>query len=248
MTDWSFQLYSARNHPPLSNTLQLLAELGYTQVEGFGGLYDQAAALRQDLDHHGLTMPTGHFGLAMLEDPDQALPIIETLGVKTVICPHLAAEQRPSDAAGWKQMAETLNKVGKPYQAAGLGFGWHNHDFEFVALENGQIPMEILLENSELGWEMDLAWVVRGNADPAEWIQRYGDRLCAVHVKDIAPAGENADEDGWADVGHGVIDWPSLYGQLRQTPATWYVMEHDKPNDVARFARRSLATVQTFAG
>ena len=42
MTDWSFQLYSARNHPPLSNTLQLLAELGYTQVEGFGGLYDQA--------------------------------------------------------------------------------------------------------------------------------------------------------------------------------------------------------------
>ena len=111
MNEWSFQLYSARNHPPLSNTLQLLAELGYTQVEGFGGLYDQAAALRQDLDHHGLTMPTGHFGLAMLEDPDQALPIIETLGVKTVICPHLAAEQRPSDAAGWKQMAETLNEV-----------------------------------------------------------------------------------------------------------------------------------------
>jgi sugar phosphate isomerase/epimerase len=160
----------------------------------------------------------------------------------------LAAEQRPSDAAGWKQMAETLNEVGKPYQAAGLGFGWHNHDFEFVALENGQTPMEILLENSELGWEMDLAWVVRGKADPAEWIQRYGDRLCAVHVKDIAPAGENTDEDGWADVGHGVIDWPSLYGQLRQTPATWYVMEHDRPNDVARFARRSLATVQTFAG
>jgi hypothetical protein len=26
------------------------------------------------------------------------------------------------------------------------------------------------------------------------------------------------------------------------------VMEHDKPNDVARFARRSLATVQSFAG
>ncbi|MGA1137307.1 MAG: hypothetical protein ACO30K_13910 [bacterium] len=61
-------------------------------------------------------------------------------------------------------------------------------------------------------------------------------------------ASPHADEDGWADVGHGVIDWPSLYGQLQKTPATWYVMEHDKPNDVARFARRSLATVQTFAG
>ena len=248
MNEWSFQLYSARNHPPLSSTLQLLAELGYTQVEGFGGLYGQAASLLQDLDRNGLTMPTGHFDLAMLEEPDQALPIIETLGVKAVICPHLAVEQRPSSAAGWKQLAETLNEVAKPYQSAGLGFGWHNHDFEFAALENGQTPMEILLENSELGWEMDLAWVVRGKADPAEWVQRYGDRLCAVHVKDIAPAGENTDEDGWADVGYGVIDWPSLYGQLQQTPATWYVMEHDKPNDVARFARRSLATVQSFAG
>ena len=247
MTEWSFQLYSARNHPPLSSTLQLLAELGYTQVEGFGGLYGQAASLLQDLDRNGLTMPTGHFDLAMLEEPDQALPIIETLGVKAVICPHLAVEQRPSSAAGWKQLAETLNEVAKPYRAAGLGFGWHNHDFEFVALEIGQTPMEILLENSELSWEMDLAWGVRGQADPADWIQRYGDRLCAVHVKDIAPAGENADEDGWADVGYGEIDWPGLYGQLRNTPATWYVMERDKPNDVARFARRSLATVQTFA-
>mgnify|MGYP003314943065 FL=1 len=77
MTEWSFQLYSARNHPPLSSTLQLLAELGYTQVEGFGGLYGQAASLLQDLDRNGLTMPTGHFDLAMLEEPDQALPIIE---------------------------------------------------------------------------------------------------------------------------------------------------------------------------
>ena len=100
MNDWSFQLYSARNHPPLSNTLQLLAEPGYTQVEGFGGLYDQAASLRQDLDSNGLTMPTGHFGLSQLEDLDQAMKTIETLGVQTVICPHLAADQRPSDAAG----------------------------------------------------------------------------------------------------------------------------------------------------
>ena len=69
MKDWSFQLYSARNHPPLSNTLQLLAELGYNQGEGVGGLYDQAASLRQDLDSNGLTMPTGHFGSANSDLP-----------------------------------------------------------------------------------------------------------------------------------------------------------------------------------
>ena len=50
----------------------------------------------------------------MLEEPDQALPVIETLGVKAVICPHLAVEQRPSSAfPPWKQLAETLNEVGR---------------------------------------------------------------------------------------------------------------------------------------
>ena len=248
MTEWSFQLYSARNHPPLSNILQLLAEFGYTQVEGYSGLYEQASELRQDLDRNGLIMPTGHFGFAMLQDHvDDAKRIIDTLGLETVICPHLTVEQRPADSEGWKRMAEVLNDVGKPYRASGLGFGWHNHDFEFAPLENGQTPMEILMEHSELSWEMDLAWVVRGKADPQEWIRRYAERLCAVHLKDIATAGENTDEDGWADVGYGVIDWPGLYAQLRKTPTRWYVMEHDKPSDVYRFARRSLETVQSFA-
>ena len=35
----SFQLYSARNHPPMSATLEILANTGYKEVEGFGG-YD----------------------------------------------------------------------------------------------------------------------------------------------------------------------------------------------------------------
>ena len=49
--------------------------------------------------------------------------------------------------------------------------------------------------------------MIRGGADPLEWMRPYGNRITAVHVKDIAPAGESADEDGWADVGHGTVDW-----------------------------------------
>ena len=45
-----------------------------------------------------------------------------------------------------------------------------------------------------------MAWIVRGGADPFEWIKRYADRIASVHIKDIAPAGECEDEDGWADV------------------------------------------------
>ena len=68
----------------------------------------------------------------------------------------------------------------------------------------------------ELEWEMDVAWVIRGGADPLAWIEKYKDRITAAHVKDIAPAGENTDEDGWADVGHGTVDWKAIMAALRK--------------------------------
>ena len=43
---WSFQLYSARNFQPWDKVLKMLGELGYKQVEGFGGVYSDPAAMR----------------------------------------------------------------------------------------------------------------------------------------------------------------------------------------------------------
>ena len=63
-------------------------------------------------------------------------------------------------------------------------------------------------------------------------------------MKDIAPKGEKQDEDGWADVGHGTQDWPAIKAELDAQGVTHFVLEHDNPADHARFARRSLDTVQ----
>ena len=93
---------------------------------------------------------------------------------------------------------------------------------------------------------MDVAWVIRGGADPFAWIEKYKDRITAAHVKDIAPAGQNTDEDGWADVGHGTVDWASLIAALRNIGCTHFVMEHDNPKDDARFATRSIASANAF--
>ena len=93
----------------------------------------------------------------------------------------------------------------------GIGFGYHNHHWEFQKGADGKFPMDILLEAApNMEWEMDLAWVVKGGEDPVTWMDKYGNRITAIHVKDIAPAGEKLDEDGWADLGHGTLDWKSL--------------------------------------
>lgn len=247
--DFSFQLYSARNFPPLDDVLGRIARLGYRQVEGFGGLYSEAESLAASLRKHSLTMPTGHFGLAQLKDTDAALKIAETLGMRYLYCPAIAKEERENQPdSKWVELGETLAVLGESIRRRGFGFGWHNHAFEFVPTASGRLPMDIILDTaSNNEWEMDVAWVVKGGHDPIAWMKKFGSRINAVHVKDIAPAGQNVDEDGWADVGHGTLDWNALQAAIRQyTNARYFVMEHDNPSDVDRFASRSIASVRTW--
>ena len=247
--NWSFQLYSARNFQPWDKVLKILADAGYSQVEGFGGVYADPKAIRAELDRNGLSMPTGHFSIDMLEnDFGKANEIADTFGMKMLVCPYLEAERRPSDAAGWRAFGERLAKVGEKAKAAGYDFAWHNHDFEFKPLGDGTVPHEhIFAAAPGVAWEMDVAWVVRGGSDPGPWIDRYARQIAAVHVKDIAKAGTGLDEDGWSDVGHGTIDWARLLKQLgTKTTTRYYIMEQDNPNDIERFAKRSIASVNAY--
>ncbi len=118
MTELGFQLYSARNFQPFSNILKKLSAAGYKQVEGYGAMYaslDDAGlnSLRSELDANGLAMPTGHFGLDLLEgDPKKALNIAKVLGVEAIYCPYLMPDQRPADAAGWFAFGKRLQGSG----------------------------------------------------------------------------------------------------------------------------------------
>lgn len=248
---FSYQLYSSRNFPPMSATFEMLSKAGYGAVEGYGALYaDDAAvaATAAGLAATGLTMPTGHFSLAMLEgEVEKVLGIARALKIERIYCPYIMPDDRPTTSAGWRAFGARLEAAAAPYRAAGLGFGWHNHDFEFVATPEGTLPQdEIFAGGPGLEWEIDVAWVIRGGADPLAWISRYASRITAAHVKDIAPKGENADEDGWADVGHGTVDWPAIMAALRAVGCRHFIMEHDNPKDHARFATRSIASAKGF--
>ncbi|SKA71311.1 Predicted dehydrogenase [Thiothrix eikelboomii] len=242
----SFQLYSARNYQPWAAVVSSLAAIGYRNIEGFGPVYEDAAAFRAVLDQYGMSMPSGHFSVEALEgDLAGVIQTAKTLGIKKIICPWLHPDERPTDSAGWTAFAKRLAAIGEGVNAAGYSFSWHNHDFEFFPCPDGQIPQTIIMETApNIEWEADIAWIVRGGANPLEWITRYGQRISIAHVKDIAPAGENTDEDGWADVGYGVVDWVNISKALQAAGTTLFVMEHDNPNDLQRFASRSLQTLE----
>lgn len=248
--DVSFQLYSARNFTPWADICEMLGKLGYNQVEGFGGNYEDAGATRALLDANGLSMPTGHyFPLASFEDDlEKSLAAAKTLGMQRLFCPAPDDAYRDgADPDAWVALAKRMEEAGKRVRDAGLRFGWHNHHWEFMPLSNGALGMDLILENApSIEWEMDVAWVVRGGGDPLEWIANHSDRITTAHVKDIAPEGECTDEDGWADPGHGTMDWKAIKAALDGVGVDIFVMEHDNPSDVERFARRAIETFRTL--
>lgn len=245
--DFSYQLYSARNEASLDETLKSLRQLGYTQVEGWGGQFGDPAALAASLRAAGLAMPTAHIGYAQLEDTDAAIAIARTVGIETIYCPAPPSADYREGKGDWLALAAGLARIGAALKAAGIGFGYHNHHWEFARLPDGRAPIEAILASPDVTWEMDLAWLVKAGEDPVAWMDRLGSKITAIHVKDLAPAGECLDEDGWADVGYGTLDWKSLLETAKQkTRAVYFVAEHDKPSDAMRFARRSIDSVRKW--
>ncbi|SMR71045.1 Sugar phosphate isomerase/epimerase [Aliiroseovarius halocynthiae] len=247
MTAISYQLYGSRNWP-LPDTLTMVKATGFSDVEGYGALFAQAPSLADDLAAAGLSMPTLHYGLDDLEaDPQAAIDLARAVGAEAVFAPYLDADDRPTNRAGWEAFAQRLCAAGKPLQDAGLTFGWHNHDFELVDLGDGTTPLGIIAAASpDMKLELDLGWVVRAGLDPVDVIKTFGSQIHTAHIKDVAPAGDCTDEDGWADVGYGTTDWAAIHAALQAAGVTRYVVEHDNPNDHQRFASRSLATVKSF--
>ncbi len=241
----SIQLYSLRNYGDLDRQLEALAGLGYRQVETVAGHLADARHTRARLDAHGLAASTGHVPLADLRTrlewvADQA----QTVGIVQLFMPAVPAPERDRPAGHWRAVGAELADMAERLDARSLGLGYHNHHWELKAYPDGSRPLEHLFEaaaGSKLNWEADVAWLVRGGVEPVAWLERYRDRLVAVHVKDIAPKGKNLDEDGWADVGQGVLDWPALWRAALARGARWMVLEHDKPSDPVRFARASRA-------
>jgi sugar phosphate isomerase/epimerase len=244
----SFQLYSSRNFPPLERQLATLARFGYRNVEPFSGLYGDVGGFKAALDDAGLKAPSGHFGLDTLEAEFAAsVATARRLGISLIVCPWIHPDLRPKDKEGWLALGKRLGVIAGHVRTEGLRFAWHNHDFEFHPLPDGSLPIEHVLSDPLVELEFDIAWAVRGKADPAKWIERFSGRIAACHVKDIAPPGQKTDEDGWADVGEGIVQWKTLWPLAIKAGAALMIAEHDNPKDYERFARVSFNAMKQFA-
>jgi sugar phosphate isomerase/epimerase len=246
----SIQLYTLRSLEDLDRILDAVSEAGYRYVETVGFHLDDPAKVRAKLDERGLKASSSHVSLAALrEKPDAVVDACRTLGLTRLFMPAVPPEQRDMAADGWRSLGHEMGEMAVRFQQHGIQLGYHNHHWELKPKEGDKTALELIFEAAEgspLTWEVDVAWLVRGGVEPEQWISRYRSRVTAAHVKDIAPAGQNEDQDGWADVGSGELDWRALWRICREAGAEWMVVEHDKPADPLQTARASFAFLRNI--
>lgn len=240
----SIQLYSLRGLGAVEHQLDAAAAAGFRLVETIGSQLADPHALKAGLDARGLTAPTGHIGIGDLRgDLARIADAAHQVGIVQLYMPAYPAEERGRTGESWKKAGAELGRIAEALKAEKIGVGYHNHHWELEVLDDGRTALESFFAGaagSPLTWQADIAWLARGGVDPVEWLARYKAILTSAHVKDQAPAGIEVD-DGWTDVGAGILDWKLLWAAARANGAGIMTVEHDNPGDPAGFAKRSHA-------
>jgi sugar phosphate isomerase/epimerase len=211
----SVQLYSVKDalEADLDGCIAKLATIGLRYVEAFD-FVRRPVELRAALDRHGLTAPTGHAPLVSDEirrrdgtvtrvpSHEETFAAAKHLGMETVIDPFVAPEKWMS-GDDVKETAKKLNSAAAAAAEHGLTVGYHNHDHELRPRIDGRPSLEVLADYLDDGvrFEVDLYWAAVAGVELVGLLDRLGDRVAAVHVKD----GTLGDHVGWGKMPTGQV-------------------------------------------
>jgi len=203
MSELSVQLYTLRKalEQDFDGTLEKLAGFGFTQVEPFQ-LPALGDRLRTGLRQNGLTAPTTHVGL-LDGNQDEICELAVELGIKTIIQPYVDPERWQAEA-DISQIAAELSDAARRAAPYGVRVGYHNHHFELESKISGVHALEVFADRlaPEVVLEVDTYWAYAGGADVPALLNRLGDRVVALHLKD---GDGSLDTSKQVAVGSGVL-------------------------------------------
>jgi len=143
-------------------------------------------------------------------------------GMQYIMLPSLPDEWSGS-IDGYQRAADFFNKAGERCKKAGIRFGFHNHQVEFLEI-NGRVPYDILLELTDpklVTFEIDLAWITAAGKDPVAYFRKYPGRFEVWHLKDLSPEKQDA------TLGEGIIDFKPILAETRTAGMKYWFLEQD---------------------
>lgn len=252
----ALQVYTVRDEAAkdFAGTMQIIKDLGYQGVE-LAGLYGHPVeVIHEVLSDVGLAAISAHVPYSELTgDMEQTIDCYITIGCKYIAIPYLEDNDRPG-APGFADTIEKIKQIGRMCREKGVVLLYHNHDFEFVRMENGKYGLDYLYEAIDrelLQTELDTCWINVAGESPVDYINKYADRSPIVHFKDFHMSGRSEDaqlyelvgQEGnqsqeqernearlsfeFRPVGYGQQDIPAILKATLNSNAQWIVVEQD---------------------
>lgn len=264
---WSIARYLEKD---FAGSLKQLADIGYTELELYGpypfssqhdkdtwakgnsvlgftqsGYFNHSIqAFKALLTEYNLRTPAMHVGLDTLRSKlGETAEAAHVLGQEYVGIAYLPEENRRT-LDDWKRAADEFNHIGRQAKALGIKFYYHNHGYGLKPV-NGQVPLEIILKNSDpslVFLEMDIFWTTAGDADAISLLDRYPGRYKLMHVKDMRSRAKFSGDGGspaqWvelfpqiADPGKGILDIKRIVEHARKSGVQHFIVENDAITD-----------------
>jgi len=236
-------------------TFAQLRAIGYENIELFGQMNGaffgrSVAEIKRLLDAEGLISSSGHVGTgALLQDNtgtltndwERGLEQRAQLNQRYAVLAWLQEQERQS-IDDYKRIAALLNTCGEISKEYGIAMAYHNHDFEFQAID-GQLPYDVLLAETDpdlVQFELDIYWIHKAGYRAVDYFAKAPGRYPLWHVKDMG-AGPEKD---FEEVGQGVIDWQQVFGKKSEAGLVHFFVEQD--NAETRRPIESVTTSYTY--
>lgn len=231
------QLWSVREEmkKDASGTIHEISKIGYQFVEtaGYkdGKLYDmEPSEFKKLVESNGMKIISAHAGMPAPDASgwdstmlwwDRCIQAHKELGVKYLIQPYMTSDAF-SSIARLDQYCKYFDAVGKKCHEQGIQFGFHNHDKEYLSI-NDTIIYDYMLQHTNPEWviyQLDLFWIHKGGKSALDYFQKYPGRFKMFHVKDVAELGGK----------ESIMDFESIYKKAELAGLKYSIVEIEKYN------------------
>ena len=221
----------------LAGTVSKIASIGYEDCETYGYDPEQhtyyglpASSFKQLLADNKMITTSGHYDFtkyfntpadAMMKYVDQCIQGAHAVGQRYITWPWLDPAFRTME--NFRLLAGKLNMIGERVNKAGLGFAYHNHDFEFTDHE-GQNGYDIIMKETDptlVKLQMDLYWVMHSSKrSPSQLFKLQPGRFVMWHIKDMDKITRD-----YSELGNGSIDFTVILPEASRAGLQYYYIE-----------------------
>jgi sugar phosphate isomerase/epimerase len=224
------QMYTIREYlktpNDINSSLKKLREIGYdmVQLSGLGPCgNDELVSMLKD---NGITACGTHSPWDRIASTSELDKLIEEH--KKLGCEQIGIGMKPNifpdTYEGYTGFIKKVNEICERITKAGLGFGYHNHELEFMKFNNVCALDRLMAECPKCEFTLDVFWVQAGGASPVDYIDKLKNRIRILHLKDFRVKGR---ERQMAEIGQGNLDWPAIFSRCEKYGIPYAVVEQD---------------------